>query len=132
VGRKRGETKETFWKEFSTSLLRVLPVQYHGKEMKETSLAFTFPMFPLTAVVDSRRTYYNTNRRHSSLGYVPPLTYIEWVRTGLAQGSSPGIGARYQERLRQWLVQLAVARKPQKESRPTEGRESLKDLGFSQ
>jgi hypothetical protein len=57
------------------------------------------------------RTYYNTNRRHSSLGYVPPLTYIERVRTGLAQGSSPGIKARYQERLRQWLAQLAVARK---------------------
>jgi putative transposase len=31
----------------------------------------------LVAVVDDRMRYYNTERRHSSIGYVPPLTYIE-------------------------------------------------------
>ena len=34
----------------------------------------------LISVVDGRMCYYNTERRHSSLGYVPPLTYIEQVR----------------------------------------------------
>jgi len=51
----------------------------------------------LAAVVDSRMVYYNTDRRHSSLGYVAPLTYIARVRAGSAQGSSPGIQARYHE-----------------------------------
>jgi transposase InsO family protein len=36
----------------------------------------------LISVVDGRMCYYNTERRHSSLGYVPPLTYIERVRCG--------------------------------------------------
>jgi len=31
----------------------------------------------LIAIVDDRMRYYNTERRHSSIGYVPPLTYIE-------------------------------------------------------
>ena len=30
----------------------------------------------LIAVVDMRMQYYNTQRRHSSIGYVPPLTFI--------------------------------------------------------
>jgi len=30
----------------------------------------------LIAVVDLRMQYYNTRRRHSSIGYVPPLTFI--------------------------------------------------------
>ena len=51
----------------------------------------------LTAVVDSQMVYYNTNRRHSSIGYVPPLTYIEQVRAGSARGSAPGPWARYHE-----------------------------------
>jgi putative transposase len=45
----------------------------------------------LAMVVDSRMVYYNTERRHSSIGYVPPLTYIAQVRAGSAKGSSPGI-----------------------------------------
>jgi transposase InsO family protein len=45
----------------------------------------------LAAVVDNRMAYYNTDRRHSSIGYVPPLTYIERVRSGSAKGSSPCI-----------------------------------------
>lgn len=44
----------------------------------------------LAAVVDSRMAYYNIERRHSSIGYVPPLTYIERVHAGSAKGSSPG------------------------------------------
>jgi putative transposase len=31
----------------------------------------------LGTVVEQRMYYYNTQRRHSSIGYVPPLTYIE-------------------------------------------------------
>ena len=31
----------------------------------------------LVAVVDERMRYYNTERRHSSVGYVPPLMYIK-------------------------------------------------------
>jgi transposase InsO family protein len=33
-------------------------------------------MADLIAVVDLRMQYYNTQRRHSSIGYVPPLTFI--------------------------------------------------------
>jgi len=35
----------------------------------------------LIAVVDRRMTYYNTERRHSSIDYLPPATYIERVRS---------------------------------------------------
>ncbi len=35
----------------------------------------------LITVVDERMLYYNTERRHSSIGYVPPLMYIEHVRS---------------------------------------------------
>ena len=45
----------------------------------------------LATLVDSRMAYYNTGRRHSSIGYVPPLTYIERVRAGSAKGSSPEV-----------------------------------------
>ena len=31
----------------------------------------------LITVVDERMQYYNTERRHSSIGYVPPLMYIK-------------------------------------------------------
>ena len=40
----------------------------------------------LTTVVDSRMGYHNTDHQHSSIGYVPPLTYIERVRDGSAKG----------------------------------------------
>jgi len=33
-------------------------------------------------VVDSQMCYYNTKRRHSSLGYISPLSYIERMRSG--------------------------------------------------
>ncbi len=35
----------------------------------------------LITVVDERMLYYNTERRHSSIGYVPPLIYIKHVRS---------------------------------------------------
>jgi transposase InsO family protein len=47
----------------------------------------------LAAPVDSRMAHHNTDRRHSSIGYVPPPAYIERVRTGSVDGSSPGIRA---------------------------------------
>jgi len=37
----------------------------------------------LVAVVDDRMRYYNIKRRHSSIGYVPPLTYIERTLSNL-------------------------------------------------
>jgi len=43
----------------------------------------------LATLVDSRMAYYNTDRRHSSIGYVPPGTYIERVRTGSTEKSQP-------------------------------------------
>ena len=44
----------------------------------------------LATVVGGRIAYYNTDRRHSSIGYVSPRTYIERVRTGSTKASSPG------------------------------------------
>ncbi len=35
----------------------------------------------LITVVDQRMRYYNTERRHSSIGYVPPLVYIKYARS---------------------------------------------------
>jgi putative transposase len=37
----------------------------------------------LIAVVNDRMCYYNTVRRHSAIGYVPPLTYIRRARSHL-------------------------------------------------
>jgi transposase InsO family protein len=36
----------------------------------------------LAMVVTERMKYYNTHRRHSSIGYMPPVTYIERIRSG--------------------------------------------------
>ena len=41
----------------------------------------------LTAVVDKRMRHYNTKRRHSSIGYLPPATYIERTCSKLDTGS---------------------------------------------
>jgi transposase InsO family protein len=41
----------------------------------------------LTTVVESQMVYHNIERRHSSIGYVSPLTYIERVRAGPVEGS---------------------------------------------
>ena len=38
----------------------------------------------LRTVVAQRMHYYNTERRHSSIGYLSPLAYLERVRSGLA------------------------------------------------
>jgi len=38
----------------------------------------------LRTVVAERMHYYNTERRHSSIGYLSPLAYLERVRSGLA------------------------------------------------
>ena len=39
----------------------------------------------LRTVVAEHMRYYNTERRHSSIGYLPPLTYIERVRSGFIE-----------------------------------------------
>ena len=41
----------------------------------------------LGVLVDSRMAYHNIDRRHSSVGYVPPLTYIQRVCAGSAERS---------------------------------------------
>jgi hypothetical protein len=43
----------------------------------------------LATLTDSRMAYHNTARRHSSIGYVPPLTHIQGVRAGSAEESQP-------------------------------------------
>ena len=39
----------------------------------------------LTAVVDERMRYHNSQRRHSAIDYQSPLTYIKSVRSDLAE-----------------------------------------------
>ena len=39
----------------------------------------------LVEVVERRMTYYNTERRHSSIGYLPPATYVERIRSALGE-----------------------------------------------
>lgn len=39
----------------------------------------------LRAVVGEQMRYYNVERRHSSIGYLPPLTYIERARSDFAE-----------------------------------------------
>lgn len=41
----------------------------------------------LITVVNQRMHYYNTERRHSSIGYVPPLTYIKRARSDFEKRS---------------------------------------------
>ena len=69
----------------------------HFKEEGRSLFLDAQNLIELAAVVDSQMEYYNTKRRHSSLGYVPPLTYIEQVRAGVAPASAPGPKARYRE-----------------------------------
>ncbi len=40
----------------------------------------------LVAVMDERMRYYNTERRHSSIGYLAPVVYIQRLRPGLETG----------------------------------------------
>ena len=40
-------------------------------------------LIDLRAVVDMRMEYYNTERRHSSIGYLPPMTFIRQARVNL-------------------------------------------------
>ena len=40
-------------------------------------------LIDLIAVVDMRMEYYNTERRHSSIGYLPPMTFIRQARVNL-------------------------------------------------
>lgn len=39
----------------------------------------------LTAVVDERVQYYDTERRHSAIGYQSPVRHIERVRSNLTE-----------------------------------------------
>ena len=50
----------------------------------------------LTEVVGERMRYYNTERRHSTIGYQSPLTYIKRVRSSLAE-----VHSEFQEALQE-------------------------------
>jgi transposase InsO family protein len=47
----------------------------------------------LVAVVDERMHYHNMARRHSSIGYLSPWTYIEQLRPGLCTPASQPVSA---------------------------------------
>jgi len=51
------------------------------KEENHSLLSEAQTMDELIEVVNERIQYYNEARRHSSIGYLPPLTYIERVRS---------------------------------------------------
>jgi len=59
----------------------------HFKEEGRSLFLDAQSIAELVTVVDRRMVYYNTDRRHSSIGYVPPLTYIERVRANSVEGS---------------------------------------------
>lgn len=52
------------------------------KEENHSLLLEVQTMDELIAVVNERMRYYNEERRHSSIGYVPPLTFIQRARSG--------------------------------------------------
>ena len=69
---------------------RVLAVEYSQwiesfngrfKEEKLSLLLETQTMGKLIEVVNERIRYYNEERRHSSTGYVSPLTFIQQARS---------------------------------------------------
>ena len=57
----------------------------HFKEENHSLLLDAQNLEALVEVVDQRMTYYNTERRHSSIDCLPPMTYIEHVRPGLEE-----------------------------------------------
>jgi putative transposase len=68
----------------------------HFKEEGRSLFLDAQSLAELTTVVDRRMAYYNTDRRHSSIGYVPPLTYIQQVCASSTAGSPlrAGTGCR--------------------------------------
>jgi transposase InsO family protein len=55
------------------------------KEENRSLLLEAQTLAELVDVVDQRMDYYNTERRHSSIGYVSPVAYIGRVRSGLEE-----------------------------------------------
>ena len=55
----------------------------HSKPHNHSLFLGARSLTELITVVDERMRHYNTRRRHSSVGYVPPLTYIEQMRPDL-------------------------------------------------
>ena len=54
----------------------------HLKEENHSLFLEAQTLDELIEVVNERMRYYNEERRHSSIGYVPPLGFIERVRSG--------------------------------------------------
>ena len=81
TARKAGEISN---RQFLTVCAEVL---FNGRFKEENHSLFldAQSLMELRAVVDERMEYYNIERRHSSIGYLSPLTYIECVRSGLAE-----------------------------------------------
>jgi transposase InsO family protein len=55
------------------------------KEENRSLLLEAQTLDELMEVVDQRMDYHNVERRHSSIGYVSPVAYIERVRSGLEE-----------------------------------------------
>jgi transposase InsO family protein len=69
----------------------------HFKQEGNSLFLDTDDMEELRIVVAKQMKYYNTKRGHSSLGYIPPMTYIERALTedairqkGIWHGSDAG------------------------------------------
>ena len=60
---------------------------FNGRLRTEGRSLFLDPQTPseLWAVVGKQMYYYNTERRHSSIDYLSPLTYIECMRSGFPE-----------------------------------------------
>jgi transposase InsO family protein len=59
----------------------------HFKSEGHSLLLEAQTLADLKEVVGQRMDYYNTERRHSSIGYVPPLTYIRRARSESEDGT---------------------------------------------
>jgi transposase InsO family protein len=55
------------------------------KEENRSLLLEAQTLDELMEVVDQRMDYHNVERRHSSIGYLSPVAYIERVRSGLEE-----------------------------------------------
>ncbi len=64
---------------------------FHGRFKTEGHSLFlgAQSLAELITVVDERMHYYNTERRHSSIGYVPPSTFIRQAQLDLENRSCP-------------------------------------------
>ena len=73
----------------------------------------------------------DADRRHSTIGYVPPLTYIERVRAGSTKGSSPRVQARRHEWFNHWPVQVDLSHMVYRRISGNRPKWKAKGIGYS-